>query len=490
MKKLVLIWVVTFLAIPFFSYTQNIEEYIELKKQLQEELLGTYENITAEEEAVYSLKSRGVNDFGAAPAPVWANHFGGTPSDMANAVVSDNSGNIYVTGTFSGKITVNATDYNSVGLNDAFVSKLNSIGEVVWFTHIPATAGNKVYSNDIVIDASGNSYITGHYTGSITLNTTELPDINNFTFFYAKLDGSGNIVNGAYHAEDENEMGLFVDTDAAGNVYATVSKTNINGSRHESWILKYDQSANLVWAKSFDESFNSIIVYGENLFFSGVMNNYNDGYIDENLTLPPVSYNDIFIAKSDLDGNFIWGYVAGHSTGGVDSYEGYLDTDYNGSFYLMGSFRGSVAFGEYSVEHSLSLAYGRFVLKFNQNCEFQWLNLIENKNLYDIVADVSGNVFINYYDSVNRSYGIIKFDTNGTEQWTNIQNKHSRDLFITVDGKIVTIGSNNELIYISQLSSSAAEEWLVHFDGNSGTGRTAGLAADNAGNVYTYGTTA
>ncbi|HRX69496.1 MAG TPA: SBBP repeat-containing protein, partial [Tenuifilaceae bacterium] len=481
MKKLVLIWIVAFLAVPFFSYTQNIEEYIEFKKQLQEELLGTNENITTEEEAVFSLKSRGANDFGAAPAPVWANHFGGSTSDYTYGVTTDNSGNIYITGTFSGKITIGGNEYNSVGTYDAYVAKLNNTGTVVWITQIPATAGNTVYSNDIVVDATGNSYITGYYTGSIRLNTTELPDINNFTFFYAKLDDSGNIVNGAYHSQDENERGLFIDIDNSGNIYTTVSKSTSTDSRHESWILKYDANATLLWEKSFDESFNSIIVYGDNLFFSGVMNSYNDGFIDDNLTLPmPISHQDIFIAKADLNGNFIWGYIANHNDPfSGDSYEGYIDSDRNGNFFLTGFNRGSISFNENSLSGD-----GDFIGKFDEYGTFSWLYRISTSGTSKISVDGSGNCY------VAKNLQIFKLNTSGELQWSAPITKYAREIEVSSTGKIVEVGTINGLAYTSQFDNAGVEEWTTQIDGDYGFGRTLGMDADNTGNVYTYGTTA
>ncbi|HRX69019.1 MAG TPA: SBBP repeat-containing protein, partial [Tenuifilaceae bacterium] len=453
-------------------------EYKAFKEKLALEAKGETGDLMPLEFSGNIFLGKGANDFGPSPDPVWANHFGGTASDMANAVVTDNSGNIYITGTFSGKVTVNATEYNSVGTNDAFVAKLSNTGTIIWFTQISTTAGNTVSGNDIVIDATGNLYVTGHYTGVLTLGATQLPDINGFQFFYAKLNTSGSIVNGAYHSEDENERGIFIDVDNSGNVYATVTKSLSTDSRHESWILKYDSNANLLWAKSFDESFNSIIVYGENLFFSGVMNNYNDGYIDESLTLAmPISYNDIFIAKSDLNGNFIWGYVANHSTYG-DSYQGYIDSDGNGNFYLTGFNRGSIDFSEHSLSDD-----GDFVGKFDVDGTFSWLYKISTSGTSKISVDGTGNCY------VAKNLEVFMLNSMAEWQWSAPITKYAREIEVSSSGKIVEVGTINGLAYTSQFDNAGVEEWTAQFNGNSGTGRVEGLVTDNAGNIYTYGNT-
>jgi len=143
--------------------------------------------------------SKGENSFGNTPNVAWAEKFGGSSNDYANAVVTDGSGNAYITGTFSGHIVANGTDYYSIGKDDAFVAKYSSNGILVWFTHIAATDDKTVYSSDIAIDSDGYIYITGYYTGLLTLGFANFPDLGGYTLFYAKINPEGNIVDGNYH---------------------------------------------------------------------------------------------------------------------------------------------------------------------------------------------------------------------------------------------------------------------------------------------------
>ena len=71
---------------------------------------------------------------------VWARNMGGVGYDRAYSIAVDASGNVYTTGIFDktadfdpGAGTFNlVSNLNTVGSNDIFVSKLNSLGNFVW----------------------------------------------------------------------------------------------------------------------------------------------------------------------------------------------------------------------------------------------------------------------------------------------------------------------------------------------------------------------
>ncbi|MBT6372369.1 MAG: hypothetical protein HOJ86_06840, partial [Acidimicrobiaceae bacterium] len=67
---------------------------------------------------------------------VWAKNFGGTGNDMGYSVAVDSSGNVYTTGYFTGTVDFDpgagTTNLVPNGSSDAFVSKLDSSGDLVW----------------------------------------------------------------------------------------------------------------------------------------------------------------------------------------------------------------------------------------------------------------------------------------------------------------------------------------------------------------------
>jgi len=454
------------------------EEYKVFKQKLMTGEQVNYQYQDQNSELLNQKGSFASKNFGDTPDLNWAGHFGGTGNDNAEAVVSDDAGNIYITGSFSGQMSFSGNDYTATGIREAYVAKFDNTGSLVWLIQIPATADNATYCNDICMDATGNLYVTGYYTGAITVGTSNLPDVNEYTLFYTKLNNEGDLLNGAYHSEDENEIGLFIDTDDSGNIYITgTTNTNFN-SKHASWILKYDNSGNLLWEMEHDEGFNDIIIYNSNIYYTGVIRDFDDGYIDENLTLTiPSIYNDVFIAKSDLDGVFEWGIVASHSSLGGDSYDSYFETDNNGNFYMTGCYRISLTFGPDTIN-----GMGSFITKFDESGSFSWLNHYgDSDDTPELTVDDTGNSYVVEDDSMT------KYDTDGIEQWTEVLDYNPTCHTINSSDKLIIAGNTDRLIFVSQLDNTANEEWTNQFEGNSGPGNVFGMVTDNSGNVYTLG---
>src|SRR5262249_12994264 len=131
-------------------------------------------------------------------ALVYSTFLGGNSEDFdlsnsRSGIAVDASGNAYVTGsTYSNDFpTVNALQGTNGGGFDAFVTKLNSSGAVLYSTFLGGGFNDQGFG--IAVDASGKAYVTG-----ITYSTN-FPTANAFdsTFsgfsdaFVTKLNSSG-----------------------------------------------------------------------------------------------------------------------------------------------------------------------------------------------------------------------------------------------------------------------------------------------------------
>ena len=79
--------------------------------------------------------------------------------DVANAIAVDDSGNIYVTGYSIGSDSY--YDYATI--------KYNSYGNVIWVRRYNGPGNDYDYANALVVDGSGNVYVTGYSRGSGTI---------------------------------------------------------------------------------------------------------------------------------------------------------------------------------------------------------------------------------------------------------------------------------------------------------------------------------
>ncbi len=130
--------------------------------------------------------------FAQAPVWNWAKAGSGAFADNSSRTVTDNSGNVYVVGSFaSTTITFGAITLTNAsgGIADLFIVKYDPNGNVIWAKS--AGGASTDYASAIAIDNNNNVCIAGSFSSaslafgpiSITNNTSGSSDI-----FLAKFD--------------------------------------------------------------------------------------------------------------------------------------------------------------------------------------------------------------------------------------------------------------------------------------------------------------
>jgi hypothetical protein len=125
---------------------------------------------------------------------VWVRQGGGTGEDEANGVATDDQGNALVTGSFFGPAAFGTNNLSGNG-TDIFVVKYDSTGVARWARKaggndsIYGDAGRGIAS-----DASGNVYLTGYFSGTGNFGATNLTSSGFNEIFAAKYDPSGTLM--------------------------------------------------------------------------------------------------------------------------------------------------------------------------------------------------------------------------------------------------------------------------------------------------------
>lgn len=249
------------------------------------------------------------------------------------------------------------------------------------------------YSNDVTSDAFGNVFVAGSfYSHTITFGNITLTNEDNTgtttDIFIVKYDPSGNVLWAKNGGGAMNDFGQFITTDAAGNVLIT-------GGFQSNTI-----------------TFGNVTLTNANTISSN---------------------SNIFIVKYDASGNVLWGHSAG---GAYDDIESSISVDATGDVLLTGVFKSeSIIFGSYSLTNSnFSGTSGNiFIVKFDAAGNVLWAKAPVGSS-DDVIASVFLDAFGNFLltggfngnivfgnitltSSYGQNFFVVKYDAWGNVLW-------------------------------------------------------------------------
>lgn len=284
---------------------------------------------------------------------------------------------------------------------------------------------------------------------------------------------------GATSLAQDRAGGVF--TDAAGNVYTTGSflgpadfepgagVTNVSSSFFDAYLSKVDVAGNLVWATGFGGTNSDVgkAVYADNAGNVYVIGEfYNSGDFDPGAgvtTLSSNGFNDIFVAKFDVNGDQLWAV----SIGGTQFDFAYdIAADILGNVYITGSFSGTVDFDPGAgTENLTSIAQSDiFITKLNASGDLVWAKNIGGASSSEgraLAINTPSNIYL-----TGNFGGTVDFDPGaGT---TNLTSAGNNDVFV------LKMNSGGDLVWAKNL-------------GGTSTDQARALTLDADGNCYVAG---
>jgi uncharacterized delta-60 repeat protein len=398
---------------------------------------------------------------------LWASRYdgpGGGPNDYAKSVVSDASGNVYVTGwSYTGAV--------SVGILPSIVTaKYNSSGVQQWVVRY--NGGGSAVPAGIGVDAAGNVYIAGAATNGgnsdyVTIKYSptgvQLWSVryNNLSYDIATcmvVDSSGNVCVTGYSYESAYDVATIkynssgvqqwvaryewgfaavpqgIALDASGNIYVTGYSQTATASSF--LAMKYTASGVQQWVAQYKGTSTSTD-QGLGVAVDGSGNSYVVGLSNASST------NDVVIVKYSPAGVQQW--VAKYDNGAAES-SPFIAADNAGNVYV--------------TAQSPNAGVSQIItIKYNTSGQQQWLTRYSNGSFdspYAIKLSPSGNVYVtgaSYRDGFMTDCVTIKYNSAGLEQWVGRYSgpAHSSGSWLAID--------NAENVYVA--GKSYGSGWTI-----------------------------
>jgi len=334
-------------------------------------------------------------------------------------------------------------------------------------------------------------------------------------------------VRGSYtNITADNQENSYVTGTFSGTV--TFGTTTLNGSTGNCFITKLDPDGNFLWANSIQVDLARI----EGIEVDSQGNSYIIGSFEDtatfgNIELIGTGGVNVFVAKLNASGNFVWATNTEKPSGwGISNTKGFgISVDNQGNPYITGSVLGGVNFGTISVINTGS-DYNVFISKLDTNGNFLWasssIGNIGDAVGKDVSVDSQGNSYVigDFENTVtfgstelestvyNRSdVFITKLDTNGNFIWaksvqgSNQNHDYGNSISVDNQGNSYITGSFRETatfgatsltsygaadIFVAKLDASGNFNWAVQAGGN-GIDSGSSIDIDNQGNCYLTG---
>src|SRR6266704_3212428 len=269
---------------------------------------------------------------------VYSTYLGGAGQDSGNAIAVDNGGNAYVagatyslsSGTPKFPSTVGAYQANNNGGSDAFITKFNTNGGVVYCTFLGGSTSEA--ANSIAVDSNGNACVAG----VVQDTTTVIPNLPSSDFLTSS--GSGGPHAALPNTFQTNFNRGITDPFFAGVTDGFVSKMNSNGTALVFSTFLGGGFEDTAYAIALDSS-NRVYVMGETSSTNFPTVNAAqpaNGDVGVDPDFPSV---DAFVAVFETNGASLRysTYLGGSGyESGFDSYRFGMGIDQFGDIYLAG----------------------------------------------------------------------------------------------------------------------------------------------------------
>lgn len=279
---------------------------------------------------------------------VWSKQFGTDSTDMAKGICADNAGNIYITGSTSGKM-----GKESFGKADGILMKLDSNGNQIYITQFGTPTDDFGY------------YVTGGPDTDIFICGTTWGDLSGknkgmIDGFTGRFTADGKLVRYTQFGTESFDIALLLGVDDDKNLYIAGTTSGNLGCEQigegDCFLIKTTAEGEILWNNQFG-TMNHDSVRG--LCLSPGAS--GDLVISGQISLPP---SNAFVRMYNSNGGMIWeqNFESSGENGGKSGKD--VTIDKKGNLYHMG-LTGSNMFGPAVGEQDI------YVVRFKSEFTFK-----------------------------------------------------------------------------------------------------------------------
>ncbi|MEP6794172.1 MAG: hypothetical protein ABJB16_07590, partial [Saprospiraceae bacterium] len=361
----------------------------------------------------------------------WGFGYVSTSDECGQALITDDAGNVYVTGYFSKTIDFDPGPgvYNMMSVGggyDIFIEKFNASGQLMWAHR----AGNSFHdaANAVTLDAHGNVFVAGYFSGKVDFDpgpsVYELQSAGVQDIFILKLDPGGNFIWARRMGGSGTDIANSIAIDSSGRIITVGSfsevadfnpGTGINNLTSNGmvdiFISVLDRNGLFVDAQSFggpEYDYASAVITdtSNSIFVTGTFGDTIDFDFGTDIhMLSSNGKNDIFLLKLNAAGKWEWSKSVG-SAGNDNSSAMVIDRD--GNIYMCGSFSKEMDIDPGPGVVWLDLYGGIFILKLDADGQYEWSTAFGGfGNASGIALDDFHNVYVTggfQYLNIGRSF--------------------------------------------------------------------------------------
>ena len=357
-----------------------------------------------------------------APQWQWAVKAGGMGWNEGHSIAIDSQGNQYVTGHFQGTATFGSYTLTASGRTDVFVAKLDPSGDWLWAVKAGGTRDE--IGRGIILDDAGNSWVTGYFTGTATFGSQTLTSSGRTDVFVARLDPSGNWLWAVKAGGTEFDKGHDIAVDNAGNAWVTGyftgtatfgNQTLTSSGEEDIFVARLGPSGNWLWTfqaggTGWDEGYSIVLDEAGDAWLTGYFSNTATFGCQ---TLTSSGRTDIFVAKLNPSGNWLWAVQAG----GIDYEFAYsIALDKAGNAWVTGYFGGTIYFD--SIYLMFNGGADVFVARLDPSGKWLWAVNAGGTSYecgYSIALDGACNAWVTGYFMDTATFGNQTLNSEGME---------------------------------------------------------------------------